>query len=503
MATNTINLASRIVRRDTKDRKISVGKRVSNFLGFLRPVVGIVGGIVKWVFKFLGVSISKIFGLIFETAITLLNFDWNASDAQLAALIEQNNLQIMAQAGTLVGGSLAWIACIGGATVAELKIPVLRGKLAVQLAKEGGEQALSLLTNFLVATARNLSINAVIANYVNIRKFLLSDTNPGRAIGQFLFGSNYQQVKEKWGKSAEPWVISEKVEDAIQSIPNAGLRVFTQNLLDEFGDELTECLFEAVYIIQQTYDDQIAVQDYAYGYDYKSPEIVVDVTPDSTSIVPLRASNEVIRVTAPNQLVLKQRINEVINTTKIIDNRDVGIVIGEPAEDRITTTPLSRQLVLTFRGQPKPPFKNPDGFPSRVVTITIPEPRNGLSWTTLKQICRPYVWGKFLAVAQLSRGRKIKLFAGSAAEAEKKLRDFHSICSLDILSISVTEEGFKKNPGLIKQPQIVYPQYATLTIRRDNLGVGRNVADGRVLSQEIQQIILWTDSEPPGTPVLL
>ncbi|PLS67957.1 MAG: hypothetical protein CV045_10605 [Cyanobacteria bacterium M5B4] len=498
-----INLTSRIVRQTTKNRKISVGKGVRNVLGFFKPIVGIIGGIVKWAFNFLKISISKIFGLIYETTITLLNFDWNASDAQLAQLIEQNNIQMMAQAGTLVGGSLAWIVCIGGAAFAELKIPVLRGKLAVALAKEGGDQALSLLTNFLTTTARNLAINAIIASYANVRKFLLSDTGVGRAIGQFLFGNNYQHVKEKWGKSAEPWIISQKIEDAVQSIPNAGLRAFTEGLLDEFGDELTECLFEAVYIIQQTYDDQIAVQDYAYGYDYQSPEIVVDVTPDSTSIVPLRASNEVIRVTAPNQLVLKHRINEVISTAKIMDNRDVGIVVGEPAEDRITTTPLSRQLVLTFRGQPKPPFKNPDGFPSRVVTVTIPEPKPGLSWTTLKQICRPYVWGKFLAVAQLTMGRKIKLFAGNAAEAENKLREFHSICNLDILSISVTEEGYRKNPGLVKYPQMVYPQYATLTIRRDNLGVGRSVADGRTLSQEIQQIILWTDREPPGTPVLL
>ncbi|MGL4485383.1 MAG: hypothetical protein ACRCUS_10555 [Anaerovoracaceae bacterium] len=314
-------------------------------------------------------------------------------------------------------------------------------------------------------------------------------------IAQWMFGSNYQNMKDKWGKSGQPWTIAGKVEDAIQSIPNQGVRVFAESLLDEFVDELTECLFEAVYIIQRTYNDDAAVNNLQNGNYWEAPELIVDVRPNVES-------KEIVRVTAPSIVLLKERVNNTLADAEIIANRDMGLLIGQPAQDFLSTTPLRRQLVFTYRNVNSPPWRDAQGKPAKTVTITVPDVKLGLNWQQLKLLARPFNWGKYRAKADLANGRQMVVFGSSPGEAKSTLMDFHSLCTSEILSLNITEEDYKKNPGLYKQPTQVFVQEATLLVRRDNVGQGQNYSTGQQLTDDVQQIILWTDTQPAGNPTL-
>lgn len=90
----------------------------------------------------------------------------------------------------------------------------------------------------------------------------------------------------------------------------------------------------------------------------------------------------------------------------------------------------------------------------------------------------------------------------TASEAEQKLRELLTLSSLDILTLSVTEE-LDRNTRLKKEPRLMYPAFATLLIRRSTAErVGRTDLSGENFNEERIRIDLWTSSAPPDLPPL-
>jgi hypothetical protein len=94
------------------------------------------------------------------------------------------------------------------------------------------------------------------------------------------------------------------------------------------------------------------------------------------------------------------------------------------------------------------------------------------------------------------------VYGASASEAEQKIKELLTLSSLDLLTLSVTEER-DRNPKLKKDPRMMYPAFATLLIRRSTAElVGRTDLSGDNFTEERIRIELWTTSAPPDLPPL-
>jgi hypothetical protein len=194
---------------------------------------------------------------------------------------------------------------------------------------------------------------------------------------------------------------------------------------------------------------------------------------------------------------------ETMNKYRLIANRDVGQIVGMPAEDFVSAKPLRRQLTIVFRGKKEMPYRMPNGKPAKSVTITIPDVVVGLTWEKIKAAALKYTWGKFRATAHLDNGRQMAIYASSKSEAEKTIKRLLTLSTAKILTLNVTEEVDKKNINLKKDPTPVYPSNATLLVRRPTTGEdGKQFTDNTKMTDERIRIDLWMDVKPKGTPTL-
>lgn len=86
------------------------------------------------------------------------------------------------------------------------------------------------------------------------------------------------------------------------------------------------------YLIKMGVDDHYATTKRATAQSL-GIERTIELTPDKET------PDEVIRVTGRTEL-LKTSIQNTLSTHKIIKNRDVGAIIGQPALDYATARPL-------------------------------------------------------------------------------------------------------------------------------------------------------------------
>ncbi|MEH1795873.1 MULTISPECIES: hypothetical protein [unclassified Nostoc] len=93
------------------------------------------------------------------------------------------------------------------------------------------------------------------------------------------------------------------------------------------------------------------------------------------------------------------------------------------------------------------------------------------AYEQIKEVCRPFTWGKFRCTAFLDNGRQMAIYAASKEESEEVMGLLITLSTAQIIRMSVTEE-LKVNANLLKVATRVYPCYATLvTEPTDILGV--------------------------------
>jgi hypothetical protein len=172
-------------------------------------------------------------------AVRLLNFNWNATDVQLDAQVKvaQNNLWGVAGAtlGTLLGTTLCGI--IPGAAV----VRVNPAKLAAikEVDEELYEEIMPAVNSLIMATVNVARTKAFTEIYKNTRQWIKSQSPFLRNFSPF-----WADVVDAWGaEKSQSWTINSAIEKSIESISDAGIKNFTENLWEEFVDSCTEALF--------------------------------------------------------------------------------------------------------------------------------------------------------------------------------------------------------------------------------------------------------------------
>lgn len=456
-----LDLKNPIIR---SERSNILEKITQGFKGFL----GFISGPIFQSLNFGAGAVVAIVQGFFSTVQRVAAFNWNASDKELEAMIKSEQTRAFSAIGNFFGRLFGFIVTLGIGYGVALVVPVVGGgALANAVAKviqEGGREVVQSFGAALLQTIGSVGNQALISSYINIRKFI----NGGKAT-----------------EGGVDMSFSAQFERQLEGIKDQNWRAFSESASDEFVDTF----WENGMIIAQEIDDAY-VQAKAANEATKGKKRTVRLRPNK------QIKEEMIITGA--QIDVETETLSALNNYRLIANRDVGQIVGQPAEDYLTAKPLRRQLTIILKkGKKEPPWRI-GSKNCKDVTVTIPDVVVGLSWRRIKDACKPYTWGKFRATANLDNGRQMAIYASNKSEAERVLKRFLTLSTAKPLSISVTEEVEKKNIALKKEPVQVFPAYATLLVRRTTTGEGRDFLDGSKLAEDLVRVDLWMDQEPKG-----
>ncbi|HEY9696756.1 MAG TPA: hypothetical protein V6D10_05805 [Trichocoleus sp.] len=481
-----IDLTNRLAQQQTGGNAIVqainwIFNQGGRLVGFVSNVVGSILSRINF---------TTVFRWIVSAATVIVNFDWNATDASLKAQMHARNRAIAASWGGTIGGALGWTASIALGSGIAMLVPVIGGStLARLVATEGAAEALpeilSLLKNSLRLTAQNLGANAASVAYINFRKMVKSA--PLGLLRRFFGDQAAAYIKDKWGAEGQPsFTIAGAIDNAISNLPGGDL---VQAFFEEAWEEFWDAFVEGGFIVAGTLDEAMAEAKagakQAMGHD------------ETVLVIPNKETpTEAYAITGKREL-LKEEIQSVIHGYRNTYNKDIGQIVGLPAQDWYRAQPHRRKITIIFKDKEKPPWRHPNGGGCKTATYTIPEAKAGLSWSQIKGAASTYDWGKFRATANLKSGRQMAVYGASAREAEKKLKQLLQLSTDEIVSLTTSEEK-ERNPKLRKDQTRMYPAFVTYLVRRPSTDMqGRTDLEGNTWDSEHKRFELWTETEPP------
>lgn len=447
----------------------------------------LVGFITNRILPILGISASRIFGWLVSGWQAIWQFNWNATDNQLRQQFQSQNIAIASAWGSAFGQAFGWTVGIAIGYGVTLICPVVgSAALAKYVAGEALPEALEELGQTfgqaIRVTASAFASRGVMQAYMGYRKAL---RNMPRSVLVTLYGEETADfVRNQWGNEGQPNIsFATQMEERIEALPPVQ-EAFWENFFDEAWDGFTE----AGYIIANELDAAIETAR-AGSKNLLGTTKTITVQPDNRS-------TETYAFTGPQTLV-QSAVQTTLNNFRTIHNRDVGQIVGQPAEDWYRARPQRRKLTIVFKELERPPYRLSNGRQPKQASYSIPEPKPNLSWERIKTAARPYTWGKFRATANLTNGRQMAVYGGSAQEAENKLRDLLDLSTCEISTLSISEEK-ERNPRLRKEATRLYPSTGCLLVRRASVDTsGRTDIDGNTWDEEHIRFDLWTRSQPP------
>ena len=421
-----------------------------------------------------------------QGAVALLFYDWNQTDAQIDQQIQGHMNAAAEAAGEAVGFTVCGAANVGAALLIPKVGPVLAKLAAKDLAEEAWDEFKSATRILLQGMVQS----GILLLYKNVRAWI-------KQIAPFL-PEPLKNFLDSWGDGKKPWIIYSALEEQIEKIPNELIKNFAQGALEG----CIEGWVEASAIVGNNIEAALAAIAAANGgadgetvsveVDFSEVEGDEDSDPLEGKLLVQAKENE-----------LEETVANVMATKQIIGNQTVGLLVGQPAEDYVTSMVMLRRLELLFyRGVDKPPWRH-NNRPANQTTVTIPNPKKGLTWTIIKRACRQWTWGKFRAELLLDSGRKIVVYGSTSDVASKKAEEF-AVLSLDEkVAINVIEEKLR-HEQIRKTPIQAYPARGTLLVRRpSNTLTGRTDIQGNRWEDVPQPFELWTDAKPSNMPTLL
>ncbi|QHV00002.1 hypothetical protein BWK47_07595 [Synechocystis sp. CACIAM 05] len=473
-----------LVRIWNKVNKLGAG--VSGFL------LNAIGGGLQWTFTSIMTQVQM--GVRF-----LWNFNWNATDAELDAQYAAYMNLLAGTLGGTIGNAVGWAVCGAGPGLIMMKFNKL---LALRVLQEVGEEALDeLMANLrvLVQQAAQLAFRqTLITSYKNGRRLLkeiLLDPNGRGKVFREALGINTDRVKE-WGeKGTKPWSFAIALDNWIESIKNPLIQNFTEELIEEFFDSCSE----AFYVVANTADQYMMEQKLGQASLLGDQEFV-EITPNRDN------EEEKIIIAGPAELI-KPTIVQTLAQHQLLEERDLGMWVGEPVREAMKSPPMSIQLRIIMSSKQKSVFK------AKRVQITIPNVDRGrLNWLDIKQRvggANGYMWGRYKAKAQLSGGHSMFIWAATDADAVDRITMLATLSNEEILGITVTEEKREGSrlrlEALRKQPTRIYPWAMTIINQQKVLSEESGIAQLSGVYQRRQKslIPLHTATRPDNYSELI
>ena len=459
-----------------------------------RPLLGFTGWLIINLFRFAGFSATRIFQWLINGVAAIARFDWNQTDAEIRRLQQNNNLVLASVWGAFVGQGIGWLTGIGVGYGLAFICPVIGGGslariIAASVASEAFDELRFGLQAAAAQTARTLGSNVVLQQYLNLRKLL--KLQPSSRLAALFGEQSADWIKTQWGAEGGPDLsFANQYEERIESISNDALRNFTEAVTEEFFDSF----MEAGFIVAQEIDTAYAEAKRQAEANDEGPQRGLLLTPDRED------PSEVLYLEGTEKSVKEQTLT-VLNNHRLVYNRDIGQVVGQPAEDWYRGRPQRRKALVIFKALPGARWRDDSGRLTKTASYSIPDIKSGLTWREFKQWIRPYLWGEFRYTVNLDNGRQMAVYGASAIEAENCLERLLRFSTANVLTSSVSQEK-RRNPKLRKYPTMMYPAHITLLIRTPSVDLnGRTDLSGNTWDEYKPRIPLWPDTEPPDLPV--
>jgi hypothetical protein len=455
-----------LIGERTYDAAAALTQPEGSQTGILQKIFNIgakfVGFLVSGVFYAIAWSFSTLWEILVEAYFEIKYFDWNQTDKELQSQIDSNNQRIANAFGQLVGGGVVWLTGIAVSSALTVKFPVLAGRIALELAEEGGGEIKGLLGNLIVSTRQAVVSSLILGGLLSLRKlrlFGLAPVNQERA----------------------PWIISEKIDEKVESITDNVLRSFVQGFLDQ----IEESIIEMGYVVAFTLDDFYASQKAAQS---EEPTRTIIITPNKD------AEDEQLSLTG-SQSAIEQSLQTTLATHTLVYNRDVGQIVGSHYDDWYRAKPFRRCLKLVFHDKQEPPYVV-NGKASMTAELTVPDPLPGLSWEKIKRACEPFTWGPIMLTQKLDNGRKFQVNVTTVSEGKQLINRLLNLTTAKPEGIPFKTEPDQDNlaPELKIKPNLVYPAYGTLIVREPTY-------DGTSITykknkESATRFELWTTQQP-------
>ena len=467
--------------------------------------------IAPWMLRALGSIWARPFlsffllgaGLAFWRNIgTILRFDWNQTDKAIDKKIENQFISLAGAAGGFVGYTLATFTVLGSVVAVPRVGWIVAKAVTVGSNDETGElleEVMSEGQSFLVKTSRVAVTTMGFALFKSIRGSVrwLAEMFP------WLPGAS---KLAQWGvEGSKPFIIYNKLEEAIEKISDENSPTalkMVERFLEEGLEEFVEGAQEAAYILDAQLEIMEASRRATQNRQFGTPRIIeVDLNRRSNTSEPepegsLQKTDRIYLQGQQN--LLNPAMFSTLALHQITHRKDLGLLVGMPAEDYVANRMLRRQLQIVWkRGKDSPPWKVGNKTCGEV-SVTIPNPKVGLSWETIKRAARRWQWGKFEASALLQSGRTVKVRGADRQQAIDKLKELLTLTSDDYYAINVIEEA-ERNTNINKTAETAYPAYAILLVRRDSTDLtGKLDIKGQRWEETPIRFDLWTESEPPG-----
>ena len=473
------------------------GGLLGNILGGL---LNIGGWILQQLTGGLVFGAKFILDCIVGTARFITHFNWNTTDEQLDQLLENTTAQLSGMLGGTVGNLLGWLVCGIGPGAA---IFYFNESLGLKILRDVGEEALDEFLGNLKNLTTQATLGLIKASLVVMFKSgrrMLKSLGDNSGIGQFLnkiVGNKKGDLLKTWGEpGSKPWSFASQHEENLDKIENDNVR----NFLEEGIEEFLDACVEAGYVVAQGIDDWVLKQQMMKEM-VLGKERVVEV------ILDREIPDERIVIAGPEQVV-KTTLTNTMAQYQLIENRDVGMITGETLRENLLRVKPPLTLLLQWAFYETPPFFR--GARKRLLQCSIPGiKRSVLDWSTIKLAmggANGYNWGRFKASARLvtdsdQRATPVILYAGSASEAEERLKALLTLSDYQIASFSVTEElkeGRKaQGRALYKDIARIYPAYMTLCNAQKviNETEGRTTLTGTYKSKR-NRIEMFRDVKP-------
>lgn len=476
---------------------------------------GLLKGIGSW-------SLSAIWGALQTAKNFVWNFNLLATDEELEGQIKALQTGIASQLGSTVGYAFGYAAgmltsagvAVGIAAIGKsMGIPLLAFDKALltkalkKTTEEGFEELVGMLTGLTRALINYGVRQAGTSLFINIRKYAKYVSN-NPAIRPLL-SDDVKKAIDEWGEtSGQFWSLAHAVEERVDSIDSD----FWRSFFDSAIEEADEGFIEAGFIFAANLDSLIAekadLREAVLG-----TQQVIEIVPDR------EAPNERIVVAGREQTV-RATVMQTLATHQLVQNRDVGQIVGQPANEQMLQQAPTTTLTLRLMYYPvqSPPFsatamqsQNIQG-PWTTCDLKIPyiDPVQ-LDWEKIKRAAglTGRLRGRYRCYGYLA-GRKIEVYGATENDAEQWLRD---LASLSEAHEQLTGIGFsrrRRNPAssssLSDQYESVrvWPAYAIILSQK----LARDKQEGRPtlqgnFTQQSQRIELWPDTEPAYTREIL
>lgn len=404
------------------------------------------------------------------------NFNWNTTDEELDAQFANLANLVMGQLGGTLGSLWGSIACGGIISAGELglaKLLKFNDGSAMRIFKEGGEEALDELYDnlrSLVVTMRNAAVSwLMVQAFKGTRRMIktvLNDPNSWQSrFFKKIAGDGAWQFIKQWGeKGSKPWSFALRDEQKYEELEKKDGKGWS-NFWEEFDEEAREACTEQFYIAAGVLDEVAMEKAVVLGV-----ERAVEIYPD-------RKNKQERIVLAGREELLKPQIIQMIQTNRLVEKKDIGMIIGTALEDKIANLKgidtKQCDLILKYYDEKEPPFSR-QGRPAKDYHVRIPDIiRTKVDdWDLIKKLAggsNGYTAGGIKVIGILGNedgleSDKIEVFASSEKEGQDLIKDLIQLTDLKLLyfqAITQSKEGIR-GKWLWQNPTKVYPCFFTV-----------------------------------------